>query len=182
MHAHTVSHRLPKKQRTFQSGIVQTYVRLTVKRLRWLIKPIIWVVCCQPRGQQRQLCEGVLQIECACLKSADNLRVNAFHCRCLRSISGIRHSVVLCITNAEMLRQGGGRPLARALTVRQLLLFGKAWFLPDSSIVRRVIFVSRTKTLKQFAGVRKRGRPKLNGENVVNARVLTICTDGLTDL
>ena len=66
-------------------------------------------------------------------------------------------------------------PLCDKLCERQLLLFGLVARLPDTSVVRRVVFEPGSLVPAQSSFARRRGRPKLTWISVVHALALKVC-------
>ena len=114
-------------------------------------------------------------LESECLLAADRKRLDGFHCRCLRQVQSIPHPMISHTSNAEVLRQAGAQPMSTTLCGRQLLLFGRIAALPETSLVRRVLFVPGSVVPAQFVGRRGRGRPKLTWPNTVYALALEAC-------
>ena len=114
-------------------------------------------------------------LECECLLAADRKRLDGFHCRCLRKVQGFLHPMISHISNAEVLASASAQPISITLRDRQLSLFGKIAALPDTSLVRRVLFVPGSVVPAQLVGKRARGRPKLTWSNTVYALALEAC-------
>ena len=108
-------------------------------------------------------------LECECLFLADRKRLNGFYCRCFRAIRNIPHSMISHVSNDEVLRCAGARPLCEKLDQRQLQLFARIARLPDNSVVRRVVFEPGTMAPAKSSCTRRRGRPKLTWISVVHA-------------
>ena len=114
-------------------------------------------------------------VDCECVLLADRKRLDGFYCRCLRTIQNIPHSMVSHIANEEVLRQAGVQRLSEKLHARQLILFARVALLPDTSIVRRVVFEPSSVVPAQSALTRRRGRPKLMWASTVYALALAAC-------
>ena len=109
-------------------------------------------------------------LECECLRAADRNRIDGFHCRCLRAICKIPHSMISHTTNAEVLLTAGVPLLTTPIDKRQLLLFGRIAALPNSSGLRLATFQHNKVSPKLLEGTRSRGRPRLSWIGVQHAK------------
>ena len=116
-------------------------------------------------------------LECETLRAADYSRLDAFHCRCLRKILGIQHSMISRVTNAAVLSQAGLLPLSITIKERQLLLYGRVAMMPADSYVRRSALKPYSILPKQTGFNRKRGRPRLAWSTVAHAMAVKICNE-----
>ena len=81
------------------------------------------------------LAKLLYSLESECFRKADISKIDAFHCRCLRVILGIPHSMISRVTNATVLETAGSKLLSTTVSSRQLILFGNIAALPDSSMI-----------------------------------------------
>ena len=109
-------------------------------------------------------------LDCECLRAADRRRLDAFHCRSLRVICNIPHSMLSHVSNVEVLATANVSPLTSILDRRQLILFGHIVALPDTSKLRESLLIPGTMELQQLHNGRKRGRPRLNWATLQHAR------------
>ena len=121
-------------------------------------------------------------MDCECLKAADRNRIDGFHCRCLRTICKIPHSMISHVTNAEVFLTAGVPMLTTLLDRRQLLLYGRVAALPASSGLRSSTFQPDTVCPKIMDGTRRRGRPRLAWMGVQHARALELVGGQQSDL
>ena len=120
-------------------------------------------------------------LDCECLRAAERRRLDAFHCRSLRAICKIPHSMISHTTNAEVYMAAEIPPLTVLLDERQLKLYGRIASLPDTSMLRSSLFVPGTMVLQSLEGVRARGRPCLTWASVQHARAIeTLSNCGMT--
>ena len=115
-------------------------------------------------------------LETLSFRAADWSRIDAFHAQSLRKITGIPHSMLSHISNAEVWRISAQRQLSKTLLCRQLLLFGKIAGMPDESCMRSAVFVPASCCPVQ-PGRRGRGRPRLRWETTLHAHALEILDD-----
>jgi len=99
-------------------------------------------------------------LETVWLRKAEQERLNAFHCRCLRKVLGIPHSYVSRVSNAEVLRQAGEQPILYTLLARQLRLYGRVARLPGDSLQRLACLTAGGVEPASWKGKRSRGRPR----------------------
>lgn len=115
----------------------------------------------------------LFSLECECLKQVDRAKLNAFHCRCLRTILKIPHSMISHVTNCAVLEAAASKPLSETLLFQQLMLFGKIAMHPDTDFTRRLVFepgcITPARVFKK-----KRGRPRLAWQSVIYAHALAI--------
>ena len=109
------------------------------------------------------------------MRVADRSRLDAFHCRSLRKLLGIGHSMFSRIPNTAVLEQAGLSPLTKTIKVRQLLLFGRVAMMPETSVVRQTALEPNMACPRQLRVIRKRGRPRLSWANVLYAEALSMC-------
>ena len=96
----------------------------------------------------------------AWLNVPERRRLNGFHCRCLRSIWGIKPAYVSRISNKTVLEKTVQKPVSHALAKQQLLMFGKVARAPTGSALRDSAFCPHTLSPATEKFVRKRGRPR----------------------
>lgn len=99
-------------------------------------------------------------LESIWLLSAELLRINAFHVRCLRQILRIAPSYVSRITNSFVLASAGERPLANDIQKAQIKLYRKIASMGADSILRRLVCEPDSNMPKDWLQKKKRGRPK----------------------
>ena len=115
----------------------------------------------------------LFSLECECLKQVDKAKLNAFRCRCLRTILKIPHSMISHVTNCAVLEAAASKPLSETLLFQQLMLFGKIAMQPDTDFTSRLVFepgcITPARVFKK-----KRGRPRLAWQSVIYAHALAI--------
>ena len=121
-------------------------------------------------------------LECECLRAADRTRINGFHCRCLRTICKIPHSMISHITNAEVLTTAGVPLLTTLIDKKQLLLYGRVASQPHDSGMRAAVFHPGTVQPKLLQNSRRRGRPRISWIGIQHARALELAGGCQTDL
>jgi len=100
-------------------------------------------------------------LEALWLLQADVQRIDAFHCRCLRSICRIQPSYFSRVPNAFILHKTSQTPLSTTLAERQDKLYGYIVNLPDHALLRRCTLEPGSDRPRQWNLKRRRGRPKL---------------------
>ena len=102
-------------------------------------------------------------LETLWLRKAENRRLDSFQIRCLRRVYGIPHSYISRVTNEEVMHTANHPPsLSNLLLRRQLALYGRIARMPDRCVQRQLVFEQTTLKLKQWAGRKGRGRPRMN--------------------
>ncbi|CAE8620602.1 unnamed protein product [Polarella glacialis] len=94
------------------------------------------------------------------LLKADRRRLDAFHCKCLRRICGIKHSWISHVTNQTVLDTAGAVPLSQHVIQQQLGLFRRLSQLSVDSYPRQLVFEDNTLLPKKWPQLRPQGRPK----------------------
>ena len=94
-----------------------------------------------------------------CLLKNDKMRINAFHCACLRKIVGVLPSYYSRVTNESILTTSCQVRLSVQLENRQMRLFEKIQTLPISSPLR-ILVCDNVGNPKDWACRRSRGRPR----------------------
>ena len=94
------------------------------------------------------------------LRSAEQKRLNGFHARCLRKVLGIPHPYISRVSNDEVLRQAGEKPLFHELLRRQMLLYGKVVRMPGTCLQRQVALKPGSAEPAVWHGKLRRGRPR----------------------
>ena len=141
----------------------------------------VWKHANIPRAKKIQiysacvLAKLLYSLESECFRKADISKIDAFHCRCLRVILGIPHSMISRVSNATVLETAGSKPLSTTVSSRQLILFGNIAALPDSSMIRSITFDSQHVRPAPLSGKRRRGRPRLSWMSVQYAKALKLC-------
>ena len=95
-----------------------------------------------------------------CLNIAQQGRLNSLQCRCLRPLLGIRPAYFSRISNVEVLRRAGCRPLTEILLNQQLLLLGRALRAPTAAPLHSCAFVPGTDRPLVSHYIRRVGRPR----------------------
>ena len=113
-------------------------------------------------------------LDCETLRQCDRQRIDAFHCRCLRTICKIPHSMLSHVSNLRVLETAQLQSLSSILANRQLILFGRIAALPSSSFLRSVLFTGSTIIPKTLDGLRKRGRPRISWASVQHVKALDL--------
>ena len=93
------------------------------------------------------------------LLKADRARLDAFHCRCLRRIVGVLPSFISRVSNADILKRAGAKPLSEVLLYRQEKAYSKIATSGHNSLVRQVV-CEQDGLPKCWALHRRRGRPR----------------------
>ena len=93
------------------------------------------------------------------LLKADRARLDAFHCKCLRRLLGIRPSFLSRVSNAVVLQKASAKPLSQILLARQVALYSKIMNSSCPALVKAAV-CNDDGTPKSWAGRRKRGRPR----------------------
>ena len=114
--------------------------------------------------------------------TVDRSRIDGLHCRCLRKICKIPHSMISHITNAEVLITAGVPLLTAMVDKKQLLFYGKIAALPNESGLRSVAFENNAVMPKLLQGTRTRGRPRLCWIGVQHARAIDAVGGNQIDL
>ena len=89
-------------------------------------------------------------------------KLDGFHAKCVRKITGIAHSYWSRVSNLTVLSYVQGCPLSKLLLEQQLISFGEVFRKADNDILRQVIFQASSSDLQIHTVKRRRGRPKLN--------------------
>ena len=98
------------------------------------------------------------------LGQAARRRLDGFHARCLRTITGTPPSYYSRVSNEDVLAKVGAPKLSALLLERQLGYFGTLARRPTTCQVRRLVFnEDYSRALED--GTRRRGRPKLQWSN-----------------
>lgn len=93
-----------------------------------------------PGDLRRLCCKLMYGLHVAWLNSAKLRRLDGLQARALRKITGIKHSFMSRVSNAEILQQAQRRPLSRVPLERQLLHFGRIIArLPDEDVLRQCL-------------------------------------------
>ena len=98
----------------------------------------------------------------ACLNKAERRRLDGFHCRSLRSILKIPAAFYSRVSNEEVFRRAGTRPVSRILLEKQLNYLHRVANSSDDSILRKSVLAPGSFLLQRPAGVRRVGRPRAN--------------------
>ena len=98
-------------------------------------------------------------LESLWLLKSDKMRVDAFHCMCLRKIVGVLPSYYSRVTNESILKSSCQVKLSLQLENRQKRLFEKIQTLPISSQLRNLV-CDEVGNPKDWAYRRGRGRPR----------------------
>ncbi len=101
------------------------------------------------------------------LSKTQRRKLDGFHARALRQISGIRPSFLSRISNEEILQKFYACKLSNLLLEQQLLYFGKIARMPNDAPIRQLIFENDSIRLKRNLGRRRRGRPRLSWSHEV---------------
>ena len=88
-------------------------------------------------------------------------KLDGFHARCLRRITGIKHSYISRVSNAAVLESIESPPLSAMLLEQQLKFFGNLYRRHDEDISRCLIFTPASSDLAVSEFKRRRGRPRL---------------------
>ena len=94
------------------------------------------------------------------LSTAQRRRLDGFCCRCLRRVLRIPAAFVSRVSNKLVLKSAGAAPLSEQMLHRQLLLLGKIVRAPDSSLLRRCVFIEGSLQPQVGQFVRRVGRPR----------------------
>ena len=109
-------------------------------------------------------------LECECLRQADKVRLNAFHCKCLRQILKIPPSWISRISNSTVLEMAKTTPFSNTLLHNQLVLYGKIAMSPNENLMRKLTF--QPNSLQPVALHRKQGRPRLSWQSALLAQAI----------
>ena len=101
----------------------------------------------------------IYSLESLWLLSSEVKRLDAFHVACLRKISGIKHSYVSRVSNAEVLQQTGERPLSELLLHRQCQLYDNITKKPLDDPLRKLV-CKEDGSPQVWVHTRRRGRPR----------------------
>ena len=96
----------------------------------------------------------------AWLNVAESRRLNGFHARCLRKITGIKPSFVSRVSNAAVLQRAGQVELRRQLLKQQLLLYGRLARSSNDDVLRQLTFIPDSVSAATGRYVRRVGRPR----------------------
>jgi hypothetical protein len=100
-------------------------------------------------------------LQTAWLTKDQRNKLDGFHAKCIRKITGVAHSYWSRISNVEVLSRVNACALSNLLIEQQLIAFGKIFRKPQDDIMRQVVFQDASSTLRIHTMKRKRGRPKL---------------------
>ena len=164
-----LSRRLGEAGQTFRS-LLKIWSHANLARAK---KFEIYTVCV--------LAKLLYSIEAMGLRKADYRRLDGFHCRCVRKIMGIPHSMISRVANVDVLLQAGQTPLTFEVLRRQLLMFGRAVCDPVCTSMRNLAFRPACAEPKAVVQ-RKRGRPRTSWLRSVHARALEVCNGSQEDL
>ena len=89
-------------------------------------------------------------------------KLDGFHARCVRRITGIKHSFWSRVSNAEVLASIHAPLLSAMLLEQQLKYFGKVYRRLDTDITRKFVFESSSDQLVEASFKKRRGRPRLS--------------------
>ena len=98
-------------------------------------------------------------LESLWLLKADQSRLDAFHCQCLRKILRIPHSYVSHVTNEAVLEQACQARLSSMLGRRQVKLYRKIQELPADSFLKKLVCQEGGQPIV-WSRNRRRGRPR----------------------
>ena len=99
-------------------------------------------------------------LESLWLLQSDLHRLDGFHAACLRSILKIPCSYISRVSNQHVLERAEQHPLSNLLREHQIKLYKNISRMPESSLLRKLTCESGSDRPRQWAGKRRRGRPK----------------------
>ena len=121
-------------------------------------------------------------LDCETLRICDRKRLDGFHCRCLRVICRIPHSMISHVSNASVLEIAGVSALSSLLAERQVILYGRIALLPQSSFLRSAVFSGQEIAPRSFTGNRRRGRPRITWASIQHSKALHIFGDSQDEM
>ena len=113
----------------------------------------------------------------AWLNVAESRRLNGFHARCLRKITGIKPSFVSRVSNATVLQRAGQAELRQQLLKQQLLLYGRIARSPNGDVLRQLTFIPNSVQAATSRYVRRVGRPRNEWAVMLGAEARKMCSD-----
>ena len=96
----------------------------------------------------------------AWLNVAESRRLDGFHARWLRKVTGIKPSFMSRVSNAAVLKKAGQVELRRQLLKQQLLLYGRLARSPNEDVLRQLTFIPDSTSPAMGRYVRRVGRPR----------------------
>ena len=100
--------------------------------------------------------------------------MDGFHCRGLRRILGIPAAYISRVSNSDVLRAAGARPLSKQLLERQLRLFGRLALHTGSVDMRATVFLDGSAHAVGPPQHRRRGRPRTTWLDYIRREALSI--------
>ena len=98
----------------------------------------------------------------AWLTKAQRRKLDGFHAKCLRKITGIEDAYFSRVSNKDVLTAANSYPLSAMLLEHQLSYFAKIFRQWDTNLSRSLIFQPTSSVLQLSDIKRRRGRPRLN--------------------
>ena len=96
----------------------------------------------------------------AWLNVAESRRLNGFHARCLRKVTGIKPSFISRVSNAAVLKKAGQAELRCQLLRQQLLMYGRLARASNDDVLRQLTFIPDSTRPATGRYVRRVGRPR----------------------
>ena len=110
----------------------------------------------------------------AWLNKSDLRKLDAFHVRCLRRLSGIKPSFISRVSNVEVLSQLKCQLLSCTLLQQQLNYISNLARQRQGHVLRDFLFEPNSIILRPREGVRKRGRPRKSWARELHWQALQI--------
>ena len=110
----------------------------------------------------------------AWLNEAEKTRLDAFHCRCLRRIYGVKDAYYSRVSAVSILAMAGTEPLRATLLNHQLQLYGDIARKPDGDPIREAVLTTSTVRPRQHEGHRRVGRARHQWNNEVFREALRV--------
>ena len=96
----------------------------------------------------------------AWLNVAEGRRLNGFHARCLRKVTGIKPSFISRMSKTAVLKKAGQVELRRQLLKQQLLMYGRIARSSNEDVLRQLTFIPDATRPATGMYVRRVGRPR----------------------
>ena len=126
----------------------------------------VWNHSSLTMGRKLQIYQAVVVsrllygLSSAWLNVAESRRLNGFHARCLRKVTGIKPSFISRVSNAAVLKKAGQAELRCQLLRQQLLMYGRLARASNDDVLRQLTFIPDLTRPATGRYVRRVGRPR----------------------
>ena len=95
------------------------------------------------------------------LNTAEQRKLDGFHCRCIRRIVGIKPSYVSRVSNASVFATATQERASALLLKRQMMYMNRISNLPNEDVLRGLVFDKSSFSLRQQSFLRKRSEERV---------------------